>query len=637
MTVEGPGRWLDEAKRRHRSGDADGALRGYRRCLESAPDQPEIRMLAAMAAAQSGRPEEAVEHARSAVSARDDAASRLTLGRALLHSGEAEEALESLRRAGGEPAMAADANFHLGQALNRLGRTEEAVESLEASVAIRPGHGPAWNELGVIRMAMGMTDGARVAFQRSLEARPGDAAVLSNLAAAYLRLGDDEGAERAVIAALEADPSSARALAVLARLERNRGRLAESLAAWERCVRLDSQSADAWAGLGSARQAAGDLRGAEEAYRRSLDIAPGHPDALAGLAEWNEWQGHYELGLDLLRGVPALASSPGVDLVAGRLLRRLGRFGEARSRLETAAVAVTGDAVLRRQFAFSLGDVCDELGDVAAAWDWYQEGNRLTPARFDSMEHRADLARLASLAPRQREGGAGAGIVFIVGMPRSGTTLVEQILASHPEVAAAGELPVLGRLVRDFGADCARTEDAGSLVGDRYLEEVAGFRAGGALMTDKMPLNYQYVDMIGAVLPGAMIVHCCRDPRDVALSCYFTDFIDPALGFTTRLDWLTDYILAYQDFMARPRQMSGRILRFSYEAIVGDPEGESRRLLQFLGLPWDASCLNFSSSDRVAATASHAQVRRKIYGTSVGRWRAYETWLSPLLERLEKV
>jgi len=636
MITGGPASWLAEAKRRHRSGDADGALREYRRCLQMAPDQPEIRILAAMAAAQSGRPGEAVEHARRAVAARDDAASRMMLGRALVQAGEADEALESLCQAAAEPAMAADANFILGQTLRLLGRSAEAAAALEASVTADPGRGAAWNELGVVRMAMGLVGPAREAFQRSLRARPGDAGVLSNLAVACLRLGDDEAAAEAAVGALEADPRSTRAAAALARVERNRGRLAEALAAWERCVNLDTGSADAWAGLGSSRQAAGDLAGAEEAYRRSLDLDPENKDALAGMAEWHEWQGQYQQGLDLLIDAPGSPSSPGIELVGARLLRRLGRCEDARRRLEGAVPDQGTDAVLRRQFAFSLGDVCDELGDAAAAWEWYREGNRLSPARFDLAEHRKELARLAALAPPPRSGDAGAGIVFIVGLPRSGTTLVEQMLAAHPGVDAAGELPFLGRLVRDFASGSAAAEDAGKLVGDRYLEAVAGHRLHGTLVTDKMPLNYQYLDMIGAVLPGARIVHCRRDLRDVALSCYATDFIDPTLGFATRLDWLADYILAYRDFTGLPRDcLSGRIHDVSYEALVEEPEAEIRRLLEFLGLSWDPACLAFNALDRFTATASHAQVRRQIYRTSVGRWKVYESWLSPLLERLQ--
>lgn len=636
--TDGPANWLAEARRRHRSGDAEGALRGYRRCLDGAPDVPEIRVLAAMAAAQCGRLDEAVAHARHALSVRDDTASRMTLGRVLLQAGHAEEAVACLKRAATDATMAADVNFLIGQAFRLLGRHAEAAAALEASVTAAPGHGPAWNELGVVRIRMGQVGAGADAFRKSLEARPGDPGVLSNLASASLRLGDAEAAERAVVHALEIDPQSPRALGALARLERNRGRLVEALAAWERCVRLDPGSPDAWSGLGSARQAAGDLPGAGAAYRRSLELAPGNEDALAGMAEWHEWQGHYQAGLEVLQDADGAPVTPGVDLVAGRLLRRLGRCDEARRRLEAAVPAPGGDAVLRRQFAFSLGDVCDELGDVVAAWEWYQEGNQLTPARFDPSAHRRSLARLASLAPTPRAGEAGAGIVFIVGLPRSGTTLVEQVLAAHPEVIAAGELPILGRLVQAFDSGAgAGGGDPGRLVADRYLAAVSEIRGGGAVMTDKMPLNFQYLDMIGALLPGARIVHCRRDPRDTALSCYFTDFIDPALAFATRLDWLADYILAYGEFMDRTRDgLAGRMFDLDYESLVEAPSQTIRGLLDFLGLPWDAACMEHGSLGRIAATASHAQVRRPIYRTSIGRWKAYEEKLAPLLNRLEE-
>jgi len=589
-----------------------------------------------MAAAQSGRVEESVDHARRAVAARDGPASRMALGRSLLQSGRTEEALESLRRAAADSAIAPDANFHLGQALRRLGQADEAAEALRASVEACPGHGPAWNELGVVRMSQGLPGPARDAFRRSLEARPGDAGVLCNLAISCLCLGDQEGAEAAVTAALRADPDSSRALAMRGRVERNRGRIPESMAAWERSVELDPESAEAWAGLGSVRQAAGDLEAAGHAYRRSLELAPDNADAIAGMAEWHEWQGRYREGLDLLDGIQGAPSSPGVDLVAGRLLRRVGQCEAARQRLEDAVSAAAGDALLRRQFAFSLGDVCDELGDTTAAWQWYREGNRLTPASFDPTNHRHALDQLAALAPPPRSGNAGAGIVFVVGMPRSGTTLVEQILAAHSAVAPAGELPLLGQFVRDLGSGAVEG-DAGTHVGDRYLRAVSDYRRRGMLMTDKMPLNYQYLDLIGSVLPGARIVHCRRDYRDVALSCFFTDFIDPALGFATRLEWLADYLQAYDDFMRRPRPaLAGRMLNLDYETLVDDTEVTVRALLDFLSLPWEPACLESEMLDRVAATASHAQVRRPIYRTSIGRWKAYEDHLGPLLQRLQR-
>lgn len=638
MNVKGWAHLLEQARRRHRAGDAGGALEGYRRCLQRMPDHPQVLMLAAMAAAQAGHLEEAAAHARHAVSARDDAAARMTLGRVLLQAGELEEALDCFRHATGDAATAADAGFHAGQILHRLGRSAEAAQALETVLVSRPDHGPAWNQLGVIHLTQGRVTAAREAFQSSLRVRPRDPGTLANLAAACRRLGDDASSARALETALAIAPESVPVLAGLAALERGRGRLPEALAAWERCVEADPDRADSWAGLGSARQAAGDLEGAESALRRALALDPANPDAIAGLGEWFEWQGKSEAGLDALSQAPDGCHSAGMALVAGRLLRRLGRAEEARRRLEGAVPAAAQDKPLRRQFAFSLGDVCDELGDPEAAWQWYEEGNCLTPAVFDPSAHRRWLAHLRDLTPAASPDLEGEGITFIVGMPRSGTTLVEQILAAHPDVSAAGELPVLGRLVQAFDAEGTRpgSSDSGVPIGARYLESVAEYRQGAAMMTDKMPLNYQYLGIIRSVLPRARIIHCRRDLRDVALSCFFTDFIDPALGFATRLDWLADYALAYRAFMEGwSGRLGGRRLDIDYESLVTAPDLEIRRMLEFLELPWNPACLRFHAQDRFAATASHAQVRRPVYQTSVGRWRTYARHLAPLIERLE--
>jgi len=154
-------------------------------------------------------------------------------------------------------------------------------------------------------------------------------------------------------------------------------------------------------------------------------------------------------------------------------------------------------------------------------------------------------------------------------------------------------------------------------------------------MTDKMPLNYQYVGVIRAALPAATIIHCRRDLRDVVLSCFFTDFIDPALGFATRLDWLAEYALAYRQFMEDwGADLQGIMLEVGYESLVADPETEIRRLLKSLGLAWNPACARFHEQDRFAATASHAQVRRPIYRESVGRWRKYAHYLGPLVKSL---
>jgi hypothetical protein len=279
--------------------------------------------------------------------------------------------------------------------------------------------------------------------------------------------------------------------------------------------------------------------------------------------------------------------------------------------------------------------VCDAEGDFRAAWDWYAEGNRLTPAEYDPLDNAGRLARFDSLAEAAVQGDVGRGVVFIIGMPRSGTTLAEQILARHPRVHAAGELPNLERLAEDVLRSGSATNVDWSAVGRRYVDALPATPGDGLLVTDKMPLNFRYLGLVRAALPGARVVHCQRDPRDTALSCYFTDFIDPSLGFATRLDWLADFVNDYLRHMATwSRRLGDRMFGLGYEAILTEPRKVVGELLAFLGLSWEPDCLDFHSGDRVAATASHAQVRVPLYRTSMGRWKSYAAYLEPLLTRL---
>lgn len=632
----GPAEWLEQARRLHRSGDLEGALGLYRKCLEIRADHPDLLVMAASAAGALGKLDEAERLARRAREIRGDQVSSLTLGRVLLEQGALQEAVRCFEHAAAGPAET-DAHYHRGRALRKLGRLDEAEQALRLAIGERRGDGAVWNELGVVLFALRKPADSIEAFRRSLSVRPGHPNTLSNLAAACLRSGDQEGAEGAIRQALKSRPEHPGALATLGALERLSGRLASALAAWERCVQSDPDAARGWVGLAGTRQALGQLDAAGEAYRRALDLDPGDADAVAGMAEWLEWQGRYQEGLTLLKG--DWSAAPPISLVRARLLRRLGRHAEARSLLEAAVPRVEQDLPLRRQFAFSLGDACDGLGDVEAAWGWYSEGNRLAPAEFDAPAHRSRLGRWDALAGARPTGNAGRGVIFILGMPRSGTTLVEQILAAHPLVTACGESAALGRL-----AHALVTVEPSAQVGEKalsglaveYMASLPVSPSGELRVTDKMPLNYQYLGLIRAALPGARIVLCQRDLRDVGLSCLFTDFIDPALGFSRRPDWIGAYLAAYEHHIQRWRELLGQqMLTLDYESLVAGPEVAIRGLLEFVDLPWDERCLRPEEQQRIAATASHAQVRRSIYRSSVGRWRAYAGHLRPMLEQLE--
>ena len=622
---------LRRAQRLHREGDFAGALAAYRKLLAKMPGKPELLILAATAALELGRLDEAESLAARAVKIRPDGGTHLTLGRVLARGRRMPEAIAAFRLAAADPSLAGDSLFLLGQAQKETGDVDGARESFEAAVRVAPGHVAAWRSLGRLLLDEGRPGEAIESLERGLSLAPGDASVLREYAAAALAAGRYPEADEALGRALAKEPDSADGLRLTGRLRKTQGRLDEAEAAWRALTERDPEDPRGWSGLAGTLQAAGELAAAGEAYDRGLELAPADPGLIAGRAEWLEWQGRYDEGLASLAG--ETDEVPGVALVRARLLRRSGRAPEARELLLTAAGTAT-DTDLQRQISFSLGDAADALGFYDEAFGHYERGNRLAAADWRLAAEKDWQDRLDGLSEGPAPGEAGRRMVFIVGLPRSGTTLVEQILAAHPEVFAGGESAMLGRLAHE-AVTGVEAPVAGHLreLGDRYLGSLPAGAADATRVTDKMPLNFRYFAFLQAALPGARVVHVRRDLRDVAVSCFATDFIDPALGFATRIDWLGDYLRFYSGLMDRWRsRLSLATLELDYESLVREPGVWIPRLVEFAGLQWHEPCREFHRHDRVAATASHAQVREPVHTRSVGRWRHYREYLGALGE-----
>ncbi|HVH84742.1 MAG TPA: sulfotransferase, partial [Steroidobacteraceae bacterium] len=363
------------------------------------------------------------------------------------------------------------------------------------------------------------------------------------------------------------------------------------------------------------------------AFRRALAVKPGFPTALFHLAH--------------LRGAEP------TDAEVGAIERAL----EA-PRLPRQA---------RIGLSFALARLCDERGEYDKAFLHCKRANDMKAAD-QAFDHEGLARHVDALvatfdrgffAARRGLGSPSERPVFVVGMPRSGTTLVEQILASHPEVRGAGELAAsnamvegLARLPNATAAGKAYPEAAGLLdqeeaqaLAERYLEAVgrdAREGEGGEprRVTDKMTGNFMRLGLIALLLPRARVIHCQRDPFDTCLSCYFQNFLEP-FPFTSELSRLGKYYREYERLMAHWRAvLPAPMLEVPYEALVADPEPWCRRMLEFCGLPWDERVLRFFATERAVQTASFWQVRQPIYLSSVGRWRHYRAHLGSLFDAL---
>jgi tetratricopeptide (TPR) repeat protein len=373
--------------------------------------------------------------------------------------------------------------------------------------------------------------------------------------------------------------------------------------------------------------------------------------ATAGLAAVLEIEGRHAEGYALLEpGLAAAPPPPGLAVTGARLLRRLGRPADGLRLLERATAAASpSDAAL---LDYTRGDLWEDSGDYPRAFEHYRHANDRLGTGFDPEGFCATVdgliefftpARLAAL-PRASD---NTGVpVFIVGMPRSGTSLVEQALGAHSRVWAGGERTDLFSFVRELaggdpGANWPGALDAvtpGRLdeLAARYLAAIpAGGSDAPARATDKMPANFLNLGLAALLLPGARVVWCRRDPLDTGLSCYRQNFLSEGMAFARRLEHIALYQLGCQRLMAHWRQVLGLpVHALDYEVLVGDFEAGVGALLDFLELPVEPACLRPDLSDRVVATASYDQVRRPVYASSVGRWRRYERELAPLTSAL---
>lgn len=436
-------------------------------------------------------------------------------------------------------------------------------------------------------------------------------------------------------------------LLLAARLK-DSGHLEEALEAAYRAVRLDRGNAEAHNLLGQILHALGSFTAAVEAYERAAaQPGPVAERARVNLAVLLMETGRNEEAMAafdaVLRDYPHSASAwfnradlkkfipDDVDILAMQALLASGR-------------CTPGERILLH---FALGKALLDSGADAEAFEHFHLGNRLKRAtiEFDCQTTAAWMKSIAeAYAPSLFERLASSGHVsalplFVIGMPRSGTTLIEQILAAHPAVEAGGELPTLQRLVDDLPQGLRGLglldSDYFTRLGSAYILENEPLASGKARLTDKMPANFLHAGLIRLILPQARIIHCRRDPVDTCLSCY-TKLFTAGQPFAYDLSELGRFHLAYQDLMAHWRAVlpAEMFIEIDYEALVADFEGEARTLLEKLGLPWSEGVLRFFEHDRPIRTASVNQVRQPLYGGSAGRWRRYAPHLEPLLRSL---
>ena len=584
-------------------------------------DAIQAALLQAQDHLRAGRPREATLLLEQAAQReRGDARPCRALALACMQGGDTDGALNWMRQAHERAPGAADLAAQYGSLLAYSGAFREAVGPLARAVALAPADPSTLYLLGLARLRSSQALEALPPLRRARQLAPDDVRIRAALAEAEFIAGFPEDALPLLRERHRHDPANLDTILKLGETLSRLGEHGEALAHYAAALARGAAPADLHMALAQAREDQGDRDGAARDYRSALGLRPDWAFPLAGL-------------LDVLRG----KADDALIADARRLL----------------ADPATGDAD-RALLGYALGKVEDARGhhaDALAAWTAANEARRRVagphdPARLPALRDRI-IAASPPATPRPRAAaGTGMRPVFIVGMPRSGTTLTEQILASHPQVHGCGELPHVALIARHLPQmaasdrpwqELARTAPAEVIAAarDRYLAGARRHAPAGALrLVDKAPLNFFQLDLVARMFPEALVVWCRRDPRDVAVSIYAENFALEE-SFATDMAGIGQLIGVQNAIMQHWLATSPLpIHTLRYEALVQDLEAEARKLVDFVGLPWDDACLDFHRNDRGVQTPSRWQVRQPAHTRSVGRWRHYAETMPPLIEAL---
>jgi tetratricopeptide (TPR) repeat protein len=579
----------------------------------------------------------------------DDAHVHANLGGELLRAARFAEAISSLRRAVQLSPGDADTLSNLGHALRAAGQADEALANYQAAVYLRPGHAGLHHNLANMLLRLNRPEQAALSYRRALELNPRLPEAHNNLAIALLAIDHPAEALAHAREALQLAPDSAAAYSTLGNALLDLGLFGEAADAYRSALGVKPDFVDALSNLASALRLLGQTDEAKSVAGRALQLEPRSARTLIILADAHADHGEFDEGEQCLRKAIALDADSPEAWAALPYLRRM-NTGDAWW-LEGAQRIAANEGLPSRlevQLRYAMGKYFDDLGQYEPAFAQYRRANELSRRHrlpYDRAQAGHDTDRLIQTCDSrwfERAGSHGVASdlpVFIVGMPRSGTSLVEQILASHPSVFGAGELPFWNAAVdsrnrSDFHA--AISADAAQRLGSDYLATLRGLSADAARVVDKMPENFHHLGLMHAALPGARIIHVSRNAVDTCLSIYFKDF-RASLAYAMDLGDLAHEYRLYRRLMQHWHQLlpADAILELPYESLVAEPEMWSRRLLEFVALPWDARCLEFAATRRSVVTASKWQVRQKISAGSVGRWRNYASHLGPLMPLLQ--
>lgn len=603
----------------HQQGKITEAVQAYTEVLTDNPRHGDALHGLGVLYLQAGQTDLAIGWLQRAVDASGGATVvQNNLGVALCSAGRFDEAVAVYRAIISREPQAVSSYLNLGRLLVHLQRFPEAVKILQKATGFAP-HPGIHHMLAVALAGGGQWMDAAVHFEKSLSLSPKDSQCLCDYAVMQLQQMRPAEAERLFRMALSISPGLVSAIQGLGEALGAQGAHEPAISCFQQVNSLAPDYAPAYYNCGTALTYLGRTEQAVTAFHRAIACDPKNPDYRSALLALEKPEMH----------------SPHIIAIEKSL-------------------AEPGVCERKPELLFALAKAYDDSKNYAGAFDALMRGNKIKRQsrpyttqsdldRFHAIMHQFDAGFITS---HTGYGSTDETPVFVVGMPRSGTTLVEQVLASHSHVFGAGELGVLPDLINsgvcgdDFPKNVEKiTKGEWQNLADAYVSALRKLSPTASRITDKLPLNFQLIGLIHIALPAARIIHVSRDPLDTCFSCYSLLFGDDALNFSYDLTDLGQYYCGYMGMMAHWRNVlpAGVLTEVRYEDLVGNFETEARRLINACGLEWDARCLEFYKTKRAVETASLVQVRMPLYNRSVGRAQNYIRWLEPLRIALENL